>query len=166
MVFPVPHFAARWLRHPIPPGPAVPIGCLVAGLAVAGVIVYRMNRTVITPEEKEEARRNKLAASGRIIDGNLTEARPSEGDTEMIVYEYRIAGVGYECVQDVSSLKEILGAVRVDLPVQVRYDPENPSDSIVVSETWNGLWHWKQWGDRTDRPNRYDRQLPEDEDSI
>jgi hypothetical protein len=58
---------------------------------------------------------------------------------EMIVYVYRIAGVTYECAQDVTMLPELVYGVRTDLPIQVRYAPQNPANSIVVAETWSGL---------------------------
>ena len=46
----------------------------------------------------------------------------------------------YERSQDVSTLAALLGDLRPDYPVQVRYNRANPADSIVVSETWNGLF--------------------------
>ena len=58
---------------------------------------------------------------------------------DMIVYVYRIAGVTYECAQDVTMLAELVQGVRTDLPIQVRYAPQNPANSIVVAETWSGL---------------------------
>jgi hypothetical protein len=57
----------------------------------------------------------------------------------IIVYNYRIAGVTYECAQDVSALAEHVHGIRTDLPVQVRYAPHNPANSIVVAESWSGL---------------------------
>ena len=57
----------------------------------------------------------------------------------MIVYNYRIGGVSYEAAQDVTTLAEMVRDVRTDLPVQVRYEPHNPANSIVVAEGWNGL---------------------------
>jgi hypothetical protein len=27
----------------------------------------------------------------------------------------------------------------MDLPIQIRYDPHNPANSIVVAESWSGL---------------------------
>jgi hypothetical protein len=57
----------------------------------------------------------------------------------MIVYNYRIAGVTYECAQDVTALAELVHGIRTDLPIQVRYAPQNPANSIVVAETWSGL---------------------------
>jgi len=39
----------------------------------------------------------------------------------------------------VTLLAEHVRDIRADLPVQVRYDPHNPANSIVVAESWNGL---------------------------
>ena len=58
---------------------------------------------------------------------------------EMILYNYRIAGVSYECAQDVSMLADQVHGIRTDLPIQVRYAPHNPGNSIVVAESWSGL---------------------------
>jgi hypothetical protein len=57
----------------------------------------------------------------------------------VLLYRYQIAGVTYECAQDVSPLPNLVRQVRVDLPIQVRFDPRNPGNSIVVAEAWNGL---------------------------
>jgi hypothetical protein len=58
---------------------------------------------------------------------------------QIIVYNYRIAGVTYECAQDVTTLAEYVHGIRTDLPIQVRYLPQNPANSIVVAESWSGL---------------------------
>ncbi len=58
---------------------------------------------------------------------------------QIIVYNYRIAGVTYECAQDVTALAEYVHGIRTDLPIQVRYAPHNPGNSIVVAESWSGL---------------------------
>jgi hypothetical protein len=88
-------------------------------------------------------------------EANLTDPRntdrssaPEDGDRQdgqdvpvpsVLVYAYRVSGVSYECAQDVSLLADYVRHVRIDLPIQVRYDPHNPSNSIVVSESWSGL---------------------------
>jgi hypothetical protein len=59
----------------------------------------------------------------------------------LLVYEYSVAKVTYNAAQDIST---ILETVRVDgicdgLPARIKYDPQNPSDSIVVCEKWSGL---------------------------
>ncbi|MCU1323110.1 MAG: hypothetical protein JWM43_2759 [Acidobacteriaceae bacterium] len=125
---------------------------------VVGVSSYVLTRRKPTAEEIERDRRQYLAAGGRITDGSITETQwltsvtPSTNDTDsvspsaisfetpaILVYRYVIAGVTYECAQDVSTLAEFVQHVRVDLPIQVRFDPRNPGNSIVVAEDWTGL---------------------------
>ena len=91
-----------------------------------------------TPAQLEQRRRALLAAQGRIIDGILIDAQPSEQAPAVIFYTYRVAGVRYECSQDISSLP--LRTLHLDAPIQVRYSPRNPGNSIVLAESWNGLW--------------------------
>jgi hypothetical protein len=126
------------LRSPRNLAMATAGGAVVAGIAWA---VLRRPRT--SAEEIERRRRNLLALTGRITDGSIIDIRLQQdsGDAAplLIVYDYRIAGVSYECAQDVTALAEHVRDIRADLPVQVRYDPHNPANSIVVAESWNGL---------------------------
>jgi hypothetical protein len=131
------------------------VTAISAGVAIAiGVTTYLLTRRKPTAEEVERERRELLARSGRITDGTIMdtmimEARnASETSTQVdhsiptpqiIVYNYRIAGVTYECAQDVTALAEHVHGIRTDLPVQVRYLPQNPANSIVVAESWSGL---------------------------
>jgi len=132
---------------------------IVAGVSAGiGVGIYAFTRKKPTPEEIERERRELLARSGRITDGTImdtmvTEARTSSvngagGEAvdddltptpQIILYNYRIGGVTYECAQDVTMLAEYVHGIRTDLPVQVRYLPQNPANSIVVAESWSGL---------------------------
>jgi hypothetical protein len=125
---------------------------IIAGVSAGiGVGIYAVTRRKPTAEEIERERRELLARSGRITDGTImdtmvTEARNSSlsGDDlpptpQIILYNYRIAGVTYECAQDVTMLAEYVHGIRTDLPVQVRYLPQNPANSIVVAESWSGL---------------------------
>ena len=129
------------------------------GFSVAagiGVASYLLARRKPTAEEIERERRELLANSGRITDGTIMdtmimEARQGDSVAEVdsvndsvpapsiIVYNYRIAGVTYECAQDVSALADRVLGIRTDLPIQVRYSPRNPGNSIVVAESWSGL---------------------------
>ncbi len=111
--------------------------------AVAAGMSYLMTRKKPSAEELERERRDLLAATGRIVDGSITETQWS-GDIpgpvpNTLIYRYRASGVTYECAQDVSPLAEHVRHVRIDLPVQVRFDPRNPGNSIVVAENWSGL---------------------------
>ena len=117
---------------------------MAASLAAAGgVLWYLVRRPKLTPDELEHARREQLALTGRITDGSVIDAphklQDPTMDRQVIIYNYRIGGVCYEAVQDVTALEALVRDVRTDLPVQVRYAPHNPANSIVVSESWSGL---------------------------
>ncbi len=120
------------------------IAAIAVGAAAAtGVAWYLLKRPRLSEEEIERNRRDLLAATGRITDGSITDvSRPKEDPSptpQVIIYNYRIAGVTYECGQIVTELAEHVRDIRTDLPIQVRYDPHNPADSIVVAESWSGL---------------------------
>ena len=132
-----PHAARHWL-----------LTSTVAAAAAALTLVFFqkiMRKKLLTPEEQEAQRRQHLTEFGRIVDGSLIAAAPSDAEPRAVIYQYRIGGVTYERAQDVSTLVSLIGDLRPDYPVQVRYNRANPADSIVVSETWNGLfselWH-------------------------
>jgi hypothetical protein len=133
--------SASFFRHP------QGIAAAATGTAaVLGVATYLLLRRRLTPEQKEEKRRTRLAAVGRVIDGTLIDTAPENSQPKALIYRYRVSGVTYECGQDVSALAALLpdlgeASAVFGLPVQVRYDRDNPADSIVISETWNGLWN-------------------------
>ena len=123
------------------------IGGIAAGVAaIGGGIWWYIVAHRLSAEETERRRREGLALSGRITDGVILDARTLSNEDsisptpEVLVYSYSVAGLIYNCAQDVSALpNEVLG-FRIDQSVQVRYDPRNPGNSIIVSETWTGLW--------------------------
>jgi hypothetical protein len=111
--------------------------------AAATVATYMLTRKKPTPEEIERQRRDQLATMGRITDGTITDAPFAPDDPthtpRLLIYDYRIAGVTYECAQDVTTLADHVRDIRTDLPIQVRYDLHNPANSIVVAESWSGI---------------------------
>jgi hypothetical protein len=120
------------------------IAALSVGAAtLLSLVWYIVRRPRPTPEEIERARRDLLATMGRITDGTITDAPFAPDDPthtpRLLMYDYRIAGVTYECAQDVTTLADHVRDIRTDLPIQVRYDLHNPANSIVVSESWSGL---------------------------
>ncbi len=116
---------------------------LMAGLAVGAILYLRRKRP--TEEELERARRKMLALSGRVIDGMLLDIREitlEDGRSlTMLEFSYRSAGVDYECSQDITTLLTVVdpGEMRAGFPCSVRYQPGNPQNSIVISESWSGL---------------------------
>lgn len=135
-----------YVSHQMPQALESPWVILALGFVVAwgvGVASYWFTRTRPSAWELERQRREMLAKSGRIVDGSITETRwLTEGPLaipHILIYRYCIAGVTYECGQDVRALSEMVRYVRMDLPVQVRFNPRNPGDSIVVAESWTGL---------------------------
>jgi len=116
---------------------------LVAGMAAAGA--WFMLRKRPSAEEVEVARRRLLEQAGRLVDGTLLDVCQIPADDgrtlTMLLYDYRIGGVNYECSQDITNMAEVVdaGLVRAGFPCSVRYQPGNPQNSIVVAEKWSGL---------------------------
>ena len=74
----------------------------------------------------------------------FSRARPDEtpSPTRMLLhYTYAISGVSYETAQDVTGLEERLHLARVAAGqiASVKYDPSNPSNSILLADDWSGL---------------------------
>ena len=116
--------------------------------AVAALVGYALlSRKNKKPEEQvERERRAQLTLRGRIIDGNVIDVLELEDDESgrqmiLLVYTYDVAGVTYEASQDVTHLRQFIDlySCRLGLPASVKYDPHNPGDSLVISETWSGL---------------------------
>jgi len=114
------------------------------GVALIAAVIYWMRSHRKTPEQREAERRQRISAHGRIIDGTLLDVRDVTVDgrsTRLLLYRYDVRGVSYECSQDITQLRRLLDveSCRIGLPASVKYDPHNPSNSIVVAEGWSGL---------------------------
>ncbi len=116
--------------------------------AIAAIVGYSLlaRKNKKPAEDLERERRTALTRSGRIIDGNVIDVLELEDDQTqqqmiLLVYTYDVAGVTYEASQDVTHLRQFvdLYSCRLGLPASAKYDPHNPGDSIVISETWSGL---------------------------
>jgi hypothetical protein len=125
------------------------IGALAAAVVcVGGAVAWLKLRKRPTEEELEKLRREALVKAGRIIDGtviDISDLGPQECGREagmrLILYKYAIAGVVYECSQDVTLMQEHVDIYdcRLGFPCSVRYDPHRPVNSIIVAENWTGL---------------------------
>ena len=70
-----------------------------------------------------------------------TPASPSSNGTQkLLYYTYSISGVTYETAQDITGLEEPahLGRVAAGQTASVKYDPSNPSNSILLADDWSG----------------------------
>jgi hypothetical protein len=116
--------------------------------AAAAIVGYALlsRKPKASGEAVERERRTLLTAGGRIIDGTVIDVHeldetPNQRQMILLVYTYDVAGVSYEASQDVTYLRQFIDlySCRLGLPASVKYDPHNPGDSIVISETWSGL---------------------------
>lgn len=116
------------------------LACL--GVVLATYLLLR--RKSKTGEDLERDRRQWLDQVGRITDGTVIDVQELDSGQKpaiLLIYQYDVAGVSYEASQDVTYLRQWINlhSCRLGLPTSVRYDPQNPGNSIVVSEKWMGL---------------------------
>lgn len=115
------------------------------GVALLGAYALLRPRAK-TAEELEKDRRLWLEGTGRITDGTVIDVQELSAANNhhaavMLIYKYDVAGVTYECSQDVTYLRHWINlhSCRLGLHTSVKYDPQNPGNSLVVSENWMGL---------------------------
>jgi hypothetical protein len=125
----------------------------IYGLVTAGCVTLLgtyalLRRKPKSSDDLERERRSWLEGTGRITDGtviDVQELAPEEKlkrrAATMLIYKYDVAGVSYECSQDVTYLRHWINlhSCRLGLHTSVKYDPQNPGNSLVVSENWMGL---------------------------
>ncbi|HUZ04596.1 MAG TPA: DUF3592 domain-containing protein [Acidobacteriaceae bacterium] len=120
------------------------IGFSLTLAVLLSLVVWLLLRRRKSPEEIERLRRQHLVQHGRIIDGTVLDLTDPQqpGDPRILQYQYEIAGVVYECGQDVTNLYEDrnMDSHCLGMPASVRYDTQNPGNSIIVAETWSGLY--------------------------
>jgi hypothetical protein len=133
------------------------ICAMIVGIATLALAIWRMAHPQrLGAEEMERRRCEHLANIGRITDGVILETDKLEANPlvpgergasrDLLMYAYRIAGVTYQCAQDISGMAEHASGLELadsiaGQSVQVRYDPHNPGNSMLISETWTGLWN-------------------------
>ncbi len=131
-------------------------------IAAIAMIVYAFARPASNPDDEERKRLLHLNHIGRIAEGQVVElskhpapeVEPRRGllssrarplpDTRprhLVSYSYSISGVTYETAQDITGLESQVRFERLVAghPASVKYDPSNPSDSILVADDWSGL---------------------------
>jgi hypothetical protein len=134
----------------------------VAGLVVlaAAALYFVFHKKPEDSEDLERQRRAYLNRVGRIVEGQVVEVSdqsvalsdvqlsakpvataPAGVAPKLLYYSYSISGVTYETAQDVTGLEEQahLSRVVAGQHASVKYDPSNPSNSILLADDWSGL---------------------------
>ena len=112
------------------------IGGLIAlATALVAIAIWIVRRVQGTPEQRERKRRLTIHATGRLGDAEITEV-----GEDALFYSYMVRGVQYTTSQDVSALRDRLPANLEHLigPAGLKYSVNNPANSILVCEEWNG----------------------------
>jgi hypothetical protein len=131
-------------------------GAVVA--VAAGAMVSQWLRRPPDPDETERKRRSYVNQVGRIVEGHVVQlieesaaAADSEGSgtpggvqrngRKLVCYSYSISGVSYETAQDLTGLENRVPLERLvaGQPASVKYDPAQPSNSILLADDWSGL---------------------------
>ena len=133
-------------------------------LAALGVFFW-LRRKPLDDAAIERERRAYLNRVGRIVEGQVLEVVEHAGEAappaaakprpaaaaksrvesrlplRLLYYTYAISGVTYETAQDITGLEERLHLTRVAAgqTASVKYDPSNPSNSILLADDWSGL---------------------------
>jgi hypothetical protein len=123
----------------------------IYSLALGGATVAAVGLSFLfrgkkkTPADREYERRMWITQRGRITDGNVMDVHEPDPNgnepIQLLIYTYDVAGVTYEASQDVTYLRQFIDvhSCRLGLPTSIKYDPQNPGNSIVISEEWSGL---------------------------
>ena len=120
-------------------------GLVVGGIGLAVAAYSFARRKPKSPEELERSRRDWLNQVGRITDGTVIDVQEITPNghhaATMRIFQYDVAGVSYEASQDVTYLRQWINlhSCRLGLHTSVKYDPHNPGNSMVISESWVGL---------------------------
>jgi hypothetical protein len=125
--------------------PWIAVGA-TGGLALLVGVVLRIRSRRKSAVERERERRLAVNATGRLTDGVLVESDcPEEidpaGRDGLLFYRYKARGIEYSAAQDISALLPLTPpkVCSPGIPVQVKYNPQRPSDSIILCEQWSGL---------------------------
>lgn len=119
----------------MPPGFQIALLAVLA-LALIAVVLRIVFGGKMTPEKRERQRRQILNKQGRLGEAFITESAD-----HMIHYIYSVHGVRYTAAQDVSALIEYLPPDHERLigVAYIKYIANNPANSILICEEWNGL---------------------------
>jgi hypothetical protein len=124
--------AAALGRKTILEGRAVPHGVLAVATEPSAQLVATQSSVGSAP---------KTVRSTGMFSKRALETDGSDSKQRLLYYTYSISGVTYETAQDVTGMEERLHLHRVAAGqvASVKYDPSNPSNSILLADDWSGL---------------------------
>ena len=95
---------------------------------------------IIEIEEEGQITADPLRVAPVAVRGDGS-ARSANTHHRVVFYRYSISGVTYETAQDVSGLevKFAMDALTAGQSISVKFDPGNPSNSILMADDWSGL---------------------------
>jgi hypothetical protein len=108
------------------------------GRIVEGHILEVVDHSESDRAPKVEAKPPAAERGGLLGRRNVA---PKNGAQKLLYYSYSISGVTYETAQDVTGLEEQghLKRIAVGQTASVKYDPSNPSNSILLADDWSGI---------------------------
>ncbi len=116
-----------------------------AVLLVATGLVWRWKSRRLDPAEAERRRRLHINRVGRIVEARVVELKDEvpdgQGPAPLLVYKYEVRGVEYQAAQDIGFVRHRLDLRRVasGQAASVKYDPQRPTNSIILCEDWSGV---------------------------
>jgi len=116
-----------------------------AALLIATGLVWRWKSRRLDPAEAERRRRLHINKVGRIVEARVVELKDEVADGQapahLLVYKYEVRGVEYQAAQDIGFVCHRLDLRRVasGQAASVKYDPQRPTNSIILCEDWSGV---------------------------
>ena len=123
--------------------PGYEVAVAVAGVILSAVAAGRWyaSRRRVSPADRERRRRALVNLEGRMIDAEVTDI-----NDEVVFYSYSVRGVDYLASQEIVHIRHLMKEDLGSLvgPATVKFMNQNPVNSIVVCEDWNGFSRGKK----------------------
>lgn len=129
---------------------------LYAGVALAavGAFFFLLRRWKLDPAQAERRRRERIGRIGRVAPCEILDILQDDAAVPVsaarsrvgrlvplqglfVLYRYTVAGVAYETSQDFTVASPGAQPPRPGQIASVKYDPNNPSNSVLVAGSWS-----------------------------
>ncbi|HEY6904870.1 MAG TPA: hypothetical protein VI216_11225 [Candidatus Acidoferrales bacterium] len=111
------------------------------GRIVEGQVLEIVDHTPAGNPGRSEDGKGKISGSRVAFLAKRNGPAHGGSSQKLLYYSYAISGVSYETAQDITGLEERLHLSRITSgqTASVKYDPSNPSNSILLADDWSGL---------------------------